>query len=358
MDFRNLNQHVINDSYPLPNINNILHNLGKGRIFSCLDLKQGYHQVQLSEESKPWTAFVAPNGLYEHNVLPMGLKDSPAAFCRIINQVLVGLTGYDTHVFMDDIIVQGTNLEDHVENLEKVLLRLQEAHLSINVRKCNFFKSKVDYLGHVISAEGLKPQQNKVEVIQNMPVPATVKELQSFLGMTNYYRKFVRNYAEIAAPLTKLTAGMTDGKKNKNKITWNDEANQAFQFLKQELTQKVLLKFPDFSKPFYLTTDASQHAIGGVLQQKDSQNNLRPLTFFSRKLNKAEINYSTIEREALSIVYGLKINRNLCLGYPIYVLTDHRPLIWLLTTSNANSRIVRWQMLIAEYDIKVEYIAG
>ena len=128
--------------------------------------------------------------------------------------------------------------------------------------------------------------------------------------------------------------------------------------MKKEFTQNVTLKFPDFTKPFFLTTDASNNAIGGVLQQKDDMDRLRPLSFFSRKLNKAEMNYSTIEREALAIVYGLKINRDLCLGYQIFVQTDHRPFIWLLTTSNANSRIARWQLSIAEFYINVDYIPG
>lgn len=358
VDFRNLNQHIINDSYPLPNINGILHDLGRGKLFSCLDLKQGYHQIPLSEESKEWTAFVAPSGLYEHNVLPMGLKDSPAAFCRIINQVLVGLASQDTHVYMDDIIIQGTDMENHVENLEKVLIKLREAKLRINLKKCHFFQTSVKYLGHIVSKEGLKPQPSKVEAINKIPSPSTVKELQSFLGMTNFYRKFIANYADIAAPLNKLIKGMVNKKGNKNKIPWNHEAEVAFVTLKKVLAEEVTLTFPNLGKPFFLTTDASNIAIGGVLQQKDEDNNLRPLTFFSRKLNKAEINYSTIEKEALSIVYGLKINRTLVLGYPVFVLTDHKPLKWLMTTSNANSRITRWQLQVAEFDIKIDYIPG
>ena len=147
-------------------------------------------------------------------------------------------------------------------------------------------------------------------------------------------------------------------KNNKKYIEWNNKAEEAFVKLKKVLSEQITLIFPDFEKSFYLTTDASNIAIGGVLQQKDEYGNLRPLMFFSRKLNKAETNYSTIEKEARAIVYGLKINRTLCLGYPIIVHTDHRPLIWLLTTSNANSRIARWQSLVAKFDIKVEYIPG
>ena len=358
VDFRNLNENIISDSYPLPNINNILHNLGKGKIFTCLDLREGYHQIPLSEESKSLTAFVAPGGLYEYNVMPMGLKDSPSAFSRIINQVLIGLTGNSTHVYMDDIIVQGTNLKNHIENLEKVLVRLQESKLTLKLSKCEFFKVSVKYLGHIVSAEGLKAQPEKVEVITNMARPQTIKQLQSFLGMVNYYRKFVKNFSDIASPLTKLTGGKANEKRNKKNLQWNDEAEKAFVTLKNALAQKITLTFPDFNKPFYLTTDASDKAVGGVLQQKDENNKLRPLTFFSRKLNQSEMKYSVIEREALAIVYGLKINRQLCLGYPIIIHTDHKPLSWLLTTTSANNRIARWQMLVAEYDIHINYIPG
>ena len=190
VDYRNLNQHIINDSYPLPNINTILQNLGKGKIFSCLDLKQGYHQIPLDEQSKSLTAFIAPGGLYEYNVMPMGLKDCPSAFSRIRNQVLIGLTG--SNVYMDDIIVQGVSLEDNIKNLEEVLVRLQEAKLTIKLSKCDFFKSSVKYLGHIVSAEGLKPQPEKVEAITNMPKPQTVRQLQSFLGLIKYYRRYIK----------------------------------------------------------------------------------------------------------------------------------------------------------------------
>ena len=356
VDYRNLNQHIINDSYPLPNINSILHNLGKGNTYSCLDLKQGYHQIPLHENSKHLTAFIAPGGLYEYNVMPMGLKDSPSAFSRIINQVLIGLTG--SNVYMDDIIVQGDGLEDNIKNLEEVLVRLQEAKLTVKLSKCDFFKPSVKYLGHIVSAEGLKPQPEKIETISNMPRPQTVRQLQSFLGLINYYRRYIKNYAHIASPLHKLTGGRVNETKLKKEIQWNAEAEVAFEKLKETLAEKVTLAFPNFKKKFFLTTDASNVAIGGVLQQKDENNQLRPLTFFSRKLSQSEAKYSTIEREALAIVYGLKINRPLCLGFPIVVHTDHRPLTWLLSTSNVNGRIARWQLLVAEFDIEVNFIPG
>ena len=213
----------------------------------------------------------------------MGLKYSPESFCRILNQVLIGLTGYNTHVYLDDIVIHGIDLMDNIDNLGKVFLRLLESKLKVNLKKCVFFKTSVKYLGHIISAEGLKPQPNKIETINKMPTPKTVKELQSYLGMTNYYRKCIQDYAGIAAPLNKLTEGHMNEKNYEKYIEWNKEAEEAFVKLKRVLSEQVTLIFPEFEKSFYLTTDASNIAIGGVLQQKDEYDNLRPLTFFSRK---------------------------------------------------------------------------
>ena len=355
VDFRNLNNHIVNDYYPLPNINAILQSLGKGKIFSCLDLKQGYHQIPLDEQSKFLTAFTAPGGYYEYNVLPMGLKDAPSSFSRIINLALMPLLENGVQVYMDDIIIYGEDKESHLLNLEKVLNRLSDSKLTIKLNKCSFFQRSVNYLGHIISDEGIKPQHEKVKVIKNIALPNTVKELQSFLGMCNYYRKFIRGFSSIALPLHKLTGGTE--KNSKTMVKWTQEAKNAFEKLKEVLSEDIVLQFPDFNKPFYITTDASGTAIGGVLEQ-ESEGILKPLSYFSRKLNPAEQKYSCIERECLSIVYSLRINRQLCLGYPIIIRTDHRPLTWLLTTSIANSRIARWQMSLAEFNIQVEYIEG
>ena len=246
------------------------------------------------------------------------------------------------------------------KNLEQVFKRLRAAKLTLKLEKYEFFKEVVKYLGHVISADGLKPQPSKVEAIRLAPVPKTVRELQSFLGMINYYRKFIPKYSMVARPLTKLLSGKKGShrKNDKTPIEWNEAAQEAFEKLKTELTEKIVLKFPDFTRDFILTTDASEVSIGGVLQQKDEEGNLRPLTFFNRALNSAESKYPVIEREALAVIYGLQVNRPLCLGYHVEILTDHRPLVWLLSKATPSGRIARWQTLLSEYDFNVTYLPG
>ncbi|KAK4327436.1 hypothetical protein Pmani_002100 [Petrolisthes manimaculis] len=306
LDFRALNTKLKDDKYPLPNIQVILQQLGESKIFSCLDMYQGYHQIPLAEESMEKTAFTSPEGHWEFTALPFGIKTAPACFQRIVNSVLTGLVGNSVFVHLDDVIIYGKNLQSHVENLRKVLERLQEAKLTLKLEKCEFFKTEVDYLGHVVSAEGLKPQPSKVDAVRQMAQPETVKELQSFLGLINYYRKFIYKFSEVASPLISLMKGKANKKNNNTPLDWTPEARIAFEDLKSKLAEEVTLAFPNFAKPFMLTTDASDKSIGGVLQQKDDEGRMRPLTFFSRTLNPAETRYSTIEKEALAVIYGLQ----------------------------------------------------
>ena len=272
---------------------------------------------------------------------------------------MAGLTGNSVQIYLDDIIVHGETWEKHLENLYAVLKRLEKANLTLQLQKCHFFKKEVAFLGHIISTEGIKPQQNKIQAIKDIKLPDTVLALQSFLGFINYYKKFIRNFSNIAAPLYKLLKGTQVKKKNNTPLgEWTTEQITAFETLKASLSDEVTLKYPDYSKPFFLTTDASQTAIGGVLQQRDDNGDLRPITFFSRVLNSAERNYSVVEREALAIVWGLQTNRCLILGYEINIHTDHRPLVWILEKSHPNSRIARWQILVSEYNITTKYIPG
>ena len=360
LDFRALNSKVIDDRYPLPSIQHIFSQLGKSKIFNCLDMRQSYNEIPLSEDSMEKTAFSSPNGHWELTSMPFGLKTAPSYFQRIVNKVLTGLIGTSTQVYLDDIVVQGKNLDDHVYNLRKVLDRLREAKLKLRLKKCEFFKEEVEYLGHIVGAQGLKPQDSKVEAIKRVPVPKTVKKLQAFLGLMNYYRKFISRFSEIAGPLNTLLKGKK-GPHKKNDcspLEWNENAQRAFEELKKEMSEKVVLQFPNFEKDFLLTTDASGTSIGGVLQQLDDNGAARPLTFFSRSLNQAERKYSAVEREALGVIYGLQVNRPLVLGYKVKIQTDHRPLVWLLKIATPNSRIARWQTLLSEYDFEVSHIPG
>ena len=261
-------------------------------------------------------------------------------------------------VYLDDIIVLGSTFEEHTRNLESVISRLAAAKMSLRIDKCQFFKKEVSYLGHVISAEGVKPQEDKVSAIKHTPLPTTVKGIQSFLGLSNYYRRFIKDYSLIAAPIHKLLQGHKHEKRSSKTVTWTDEALQSFKLLKEKLTTDLVLSFPNFQKKFILCTDASDYCIGGVLQQEDDEGRVRPLTYFSRGLNAAERNYSAVEREALAVIYGLTVNRPLILGYKVEIRSDHRPLVWILKVKSPSSRIARWQTLLGEYDFDTKYVPG
>lgn len=358
LDFRRLNEQILNDTYPLPNIDLVLAQMGKSKFFTSLDLREGYHQIPLTEASCEKTAFTSPEGRYEYLTLPFGLKDAPASFQRIINQVLAGVIGQVGWCYLDDILVTGHDWDSHLANLTEVVRRLSKAKLSLKLEKCRFFQKEVDFLGHVVSQEGIKAQPQKIKAIRDFPRPKTLRELQSFLGLANYYRKFLENFSKMARPLYELTKMGKRKTKPSQLIDWNNEAEMSFVKIKDVISREVVLSLPDFSRPFSLTTDASDYAIGGVLQQEDDQGRLRPLSFFSRLLNKAERNYSTLEREALAIVYGLKVNRPLLLGHKVRILTDHRPLKYIFSTNSNNTRVARWRLQVAEYDIEVDYLTG
>ena len=358
LDFRALNTTIPPDRFPLPNIELLLAQLGKSRFFTTLDLRQGYHQIKLSEESKEKTAFSTEGGHWQYNVLPFGLSIAPAIFQRIVNMVLGTMVGKGAMVYIDDILVIAPDWTSHLRNLERVFHKLSDAELRIKLSKCHFFKSQINFLGHVINMEGISPQPEKVEAIRHYPVPQTLKELQSFLGLANFYRKYIYQYSLIARPITRLTGGPRDEKKPNKKIEWDEEALNAFNKLKQSISTDVVLAYPDFKKQFFLHTDASAEAIGAVLSQEDEEGHLRPLSFFSRVLSPPQRNYSTVEREALAVVEALKAHRPLILGHPVVVATDHRPLTWLLNHKSPSGRVARWQIAVAEYQIDVTYLPG
>ena len=348
-DFRRINDWTAKQKFPLPRIDDILNDLFGGKVFSCLDMKSGYSQVKLHPESRPLTAFTVPEGRYQHIVLPQGLCNGPSLFQSLMCNVVSGLAPH-IFCFLDDLIIVSENYEQHEKHLKLILSRLEKHKLSIRIDKCQFFKPSVDYLGFKVGNEGIAPLPSKIEAIQTFPRPQTLFQLRSFLGLTSYYRRFLPKYAEIATPLVALTKGFK-GKGKHIKIEWNENAEKSFQEFKEKMCNEVMLRFPDYSKPFRLCTDASMNSLGGVLSQVDEDNSDRPITFFSRVLSDAEKKYPILEKEALALIYGLRINKSILGSFPVEVVSDNSPLIYLMKSKTDNNRVARWQASVLDFDI-------
>lgn len=350
VDFRKLNEKTIDDKYPIPNISDVLDKLGKCQYFTTLDLASGFYQVQMNPEDIHKTAFNVEHGHFEFLRMPMGLKNSPSTFQRVMDNVLRGLQNVICLVYLDDIIVFSTSLQEHVTNLEKVFLRLRESNFKIQMDKSEFLKLETAYLGHIIGREGIKPNPDKIKAIQNYPLPKTAKQIKQFLGLLGYYRKFVPDFAKITKPLTQCL------KKNKS-ITLDANYITCFEKCKRLLTNDPILQHPDFSREFNLTTDASNFAIGAVLSQGPIGSD-KPIAYASRTLNDSETNYSTIEKELLAIVWGTKYFRPYLFGRKFKVITDHKPLQWLMNLKEPNSRLTRWRLKLSEYNYTIIYKTG
>lgn len=350
IDYRNLNDNTIADKYPIPNIDSILDKLGKAQYFSTIDLAKGFHQILVKPEHRQKTAFSTPFGHYEFVRMPFGLKNAPATFQRLMNSVLREYINRICVVYLDDILVFSTSLQEHIDSLSKIFSTLEKADLKIQVDKCNFFAKETPYLGHILTPEGLMPNKSKIDAIVNLKLPNNQKQIKSFLGLTGYYRKFIRSYAKIAYPM------ITYLKKDKRVNTNDPNYIMSFEKLKQLITEHPILRFPDFDRRFKLTTDASNYALGAVLSQEG-----HPICFASRTLNDHEKNYSTIEKELLAIVWSVKYFRPYLYGREFDLHTDHQPLKWLQIKNSArdiNPRLQRWLIQLGEYDAKIDYIKG
>lgn len=349
VDYRKLNDCIVDDKFPLPNIIDILDSLSGSLYFSHLDLNQGYYQLLLNEESRKYTAFTTSTGQYHMKRLAMGLKISPSSFSRAMSVAMSGLAFEKCFIYLDDLIVFGRNMNSHNKNLIEVLERLRKVNLKLNPNKCCFLKKELLYLGHVVSANGVLPDPAKIEVLKNYPVPTNTDEVKRFVAFCNYYRRFIKDFANITNCLNKLT------RKNIPFI-WTDECKESFEKLKNALTTPPVLQFPDFSEnnEFIIQTDASGTAIGSVLCNKD----MRPVAYASRPLNKAERNYPTIQKELVAIVWSIKYFRPYIYGRTFTIMTDHKPLIYLFSLKDPSSRLLKFRLALEEYNFKILYVPG
>ena len=351
IDYRKLNKNIVKNTYPLPNIEDVVINqLGAANLYSVCDLKSGFLHIAINEEDRHKTAFTCFLGLYEFNKMPFGLTVAPSVYQNTMNDLLSGLIGDCVMVYIDDVIVYSKTYEDHLRHLELVFDRLQNAGMKFKPSKCSLFQSKVLYLGHIITPNGSYPDPEKVKVIQNLDPPQTVRDVRSFIGMAGFYRRYVEHFSEIARPLTMLT------RKNA-KFIWSPEAQTAFDTLKECLMCSPILAYPDVKLPYKLWTDASQYCIGAILTQETDKGD-HVIQYVSHALNEGQQKWSTIEREAYAIVYAITKLRPYLYGADFTVICDHKPLKSIFSTQMTNARVQRWAILISEYGCDIQYTSG
>lgn len=350
IDYRKLNEVSEICSFPIPLIDDILDSLNGCSFFTTLDIKGAYYQISMEESSRDYTAFTAGAFQYRWVRMPFGLSTAPFTWQRAINTILAELLGNGVYVYLDDVIVYAKTREVHDKVLWRVMQLLRENNLQLKIAKCIFYAKQFEYLGHIIMEGGIKANPKKIEVIKDFPRPTTVKQIQSFLGLCNYFRRYVQDFAKITKPLSSLL-------KKEQPFIWTNTQQQAFEKLKTALTEQVVLAFPDFEQLFYVTTDASNFAIGAMLSQGELPYD-RPIHFFSRTLSETQKRYSTIQKELLAIVEAIKAFRVYLYGRFFILITDHKALCYLFNMRDCGSRLFRQKLELLDYNFKILYRPG
>ena len=350
VDYRKLNSITTRDVYPLPNIQDALDALQGAKYFSLLDLVSGYWQVPVSEKDKEKTAFCTPDGLFEYQVMPFGLSNAPSAFQRMIDVVLAGLKWNSVLCYLDDVAVFSETFEDHLVRLENVFKRLKEANLTLKPEKCSFALPKMLYLGHVITAEGISMDPEKINSIKNFPTPRSLTDVRSFVGLASYYRRFIKNFSSIAEPLTRLT-------KKEEAFKWTGRQAAAFETLKDRLMNEPILAHFNPELETEVRADACGYGLGAALVQKHDDG-FHVISYAARLMKDAEKNYPTTEQEVLAIVYAVEKFRHYLLGLKFVIVTDHCSLCYIMTKTKLSPRLTRWAMMLLELDFQIRYKSG
>ena len=339
------------DAYPLPRVDDTLDTLAGSKWFSTLDLLSGYWQVEVDPNDREKTAFCTSEGLFEFCVMPFGLCNAPATFQRLMDAILAGLQWSSCLVYIDDLIIPGKTFPEHLDHLRQVFQRLKGAGLRLKPSKCNFCLKEVEFLGHVVGTEGVRTDPAKTEKVATWPVPTSKREVQQFLGLANYYRRFVKNFATIAKPLHHLTEKTA-------KFEWTEQAQSAFEELRLRLVTAPVLAFPDYTRPFILDTDASETGVGAVLSQLCEDGSECVVAYASRVLTRPERRYCVTRKELLAVVTFIQHFRSYLLGREFQLRTDHGSLTWLATFRQPEGQLARWLEKLQEFHFFIVHRPG
>ena len=351
VDYRKLNDVTKKDAYPLPKIDDILDSFNGAEYYSTLDMTSGYWQVQVDPSDREKTAFCTGQSFFEFQVMPFGLCNAPSTYQRLMDRILSGLQWETCMVYLDDVVIYSKTVEEHFSRLREIFNRFRNAKLKLKPGKCHLFQKKVKFLGFELSKDGVSAQSSKSEAILNWPTPTNVEQLRAFIGTASYYRRFIKNFAEIASPLHKLTSV------NVKEFRFTQECQKSFETLKKKLTTTPILSYPRLGSEFILDTDASSTGLGAVLSQiQDGVE--RVIGYASRTLTKPETKYCVTRREMLAVVFGTKKFRHYLYGQEFTVRTDHSSLRWLQSFKDPENQVARWLEQLAEFKFKVQHRPG
>jgi hypothetical protein len=343
---------TITDAYPLPRIDDLLEKFRVAKWFTTIDLASGYWQIEMKEEDKEKTAFICSQGLYEFNVMPFGLKNAPAIFQRTMNKVFKEYLDKFMNVYIDDIIIYSKNWNEHLQHIKIVLEELRKVNMMLKLKKCEWAKKNVEYLGYIVGTDGLKPDNKKIEKIKNLKPPKNIKQIREINGLCSYYRKFVKGYSKIVKPIMELT-------RKDVPFVWTDKQQKALEEIKEKLINYPILQHPNFEKEFILITDASGEGLGAILEQLDENNREIVISYASRSLVNAEKNYPITELECLAVFWGIKYFHKYLFGRKFKVITDHAALKGFMSTSKVpKGKRGRWMMKLQQYDFEIIHRPG
>ena len=355
IDYRKLNSVTKPDRFPLPNLNDAVFGLQGMRYFTTMDLIRGYYQLPLDESSREFTAFSTPRAHWQFKRLSFGLKNAPSAFQREMQSILSQFPWRKVIVYIDDVLIMSETFEEHIELVEKVISTLSSYGVKVKITKCKWFEDKVEFLGHIVSKDGLAKPHHYLEKVDTFPRPETVRELRTFLGLVNFQRKFVPDCSTLMKPLSKLTGG-----KRSSKLIWSDEMDHAFNSLKAEMRRDITLSFPDYgpdAEPLELYSDASNIGVGACLVQCQG-GVVKPIAFNSMTFSGAQFNYSVLEKELAAIRWAVKSFRPFLFGVDFIVRTDHQPLVYLNNMQIVNSRLARTLQDLSDFSFVIRYTPG